>query len=137
MNLKPFVFLGFFVAVLGLATLAAQTTAVEGTVRDSSGAVIAGVSVVLHADSYRANVTTDDRGHFVFPAVPGAFGTVDVSAEGFGTVQQAWNTGTTASVHLEIVLQPASGSEQVTVSAARTEVRLAETPGQHGSALRD
>jgi outer membrane cobalamin receptor len=33
------------------------------------------------------------------------------------------------SVSLEIVLQPASGGEQVTVSAARTEVRLSETPG--------
>lgn len=128
MKLKRVVLLGFFIAAIALG-LAAQTTTVEGTVRDSSGAVMAGVSVVLRADSYRANVTTDDRGHFAFPSVPGSSGTVDVSSEGFGAVQQAWNAGTTASVHLEILLQPASGSEQVTVSAARTEVRLAETPG--------
>jgi outer membrane receptor protein involved in Fe transport len=128
-KLKSFVLLCFFIAALGLARLAAQSTAVEGTVRDSSGAVMAGVSVVVRADSYRASVTTDDQGHFVFPAVPGASGTVDVSAEGFSAVQRAWNAETTAGVHLEIVLQPASGSEQVTVSAARTEVRLAETPG--------
>src|ERR1019366_6645075 len=40
-----------------------------------------------------------------------------------------WKVEANQTTHLEIVLQPSSANEQVTVSAARTEVRLSETPG--------
>jgi outer membrane receptor protein involved in Fe transport len=121
--------LGFFsCAVLG-PWLSAQTVAVQGTVRDASGAVIAHASVALQSGSYRASTKTDDGGHFEFPTVPSTAGTIEISAEGFGTVRQAWNAGQSFAVSVEIGLQPASVGEQVIVSAARTEMRLAETPG--------
>ena len=44
-------------------------------------------------------------------------------------VRQSWKAEPSGTVSLEIVLQLASGNEQVTVSAARTEVRLSESPG--------
>ena len=121
--------LGFFSCVVLGPWLSAQTVAVQGTVRDASGAVIAHASVALQSGSYRASTKTDDGGHFEFPTVPSTAGTIEISAEGFGTVRQAWNAGQSFAVSVEIALQPASVGEQVIVSAARTEMLLAETPG--------
>jgi outer membrane receptor protein involved in Fe transport len=113
----------------GLPCLSAQTAHVEGTVHDASGAVIVNASVVLSSGSYKSEAQTDAGGHFLFSSVPSASGTVEISREGFNTIRQSWNAGAASNVSLEIVLQLASASEQVTVSAARTQVRLSETPG--------
>ena len=112
-----------------LPGLSGQTTQVEGSVRDPNGAVIANATVVLNSGSYQATVNTGADGHFLFLTVPSISGTVDISREGFNPVRQRWNLGSATSVSLEIVLHPGAASEQVTVSAARTEVRLSETPG--------
>jgi outer membrane cobalamin receptor len=113
----------------GLPCLAAQTAHLEGIVHDASGAVIANASVVLNSDSYHAAATTDGDGRFLFSAVPSNSGTVEIRREGFNPVRQSWNAEAGIAVNLEVILQAASVSEQVTVSAARTEVRLSETPG--------
>lgn len=114
---------------VSLPFLSAQTAGVEGTVRDASGAVIDRASVILRSGSYRAATETGADGHFRFAAVPASSGTIEVRHQGFSTETQSWSTDAAGSADLEIVLQPASASEQVTVSAARTEVRLSETPG--------
>ena len=114
---------------LALPCLSAQNTQVEGTVRDASGAVIADAAVHLSSGSYGAAAKTDANGHFRFAAVPSNSGAVEISREGFGLVRQSWKAEPSGTVSLEIVLQLASGNEQVTVSAARTEVRLSESPG--------
>jgi outer membrane receptor protein involved in Fe transport len=114
---------------VGLPCSSAQTAPVAGTVRDASGAVIANASVVLNSGSYKVEVKTDASGYFLFSAVPATSGTVEISRKGFNPVRQSWNAVPDTTVSLEIVLQPATASEQVTVSAARTEVRLSETPG--------
>jgi outer membrane receptor protein involved in Fe transport len=98
-------------------------------VRDASGAVIADALVHLSSGSYGAAAKTDANGHFRFAAVPSNSGAVEISREGFGLVRQSWKAEPSGTVSLEIVLQLASGNEQVTVSAARTEVRLSESPG--------
>ncbi len=121
--------LALFLWVMGLPCVCAYATQVEGTVRDASGAVIANASVVLNSDSYHMAGKTDATGHFLFTGVPSASGSLEITQEGFSPVHQSWNAGPAPSVSLEIVMQPASASEQVTVSAARTEVRLSETPG--------
>src|ERR1022692_521846 len=128
LNRKNIILLSLFLSAVA-ACLAGQTVRVDGTVRDPSGAVIADASVVVRSGAYQASARTDALGRFVFPAVPSTSGTIEVSGEGFSTVRQSWSAGTTSIVSLEIILQPASASEQVTVSAARTEVRLSETPG--------
>ena len=114
--------------------VSAQTTQVEGVVRDASGAVIANATVNLRCDSFHATITTDHVGRFSFPHVLGTTGTVEVKAEGFNVGRQSWKVEASQVtpleiVHLEIVLQPSSANEQVTVLAARTGVRLSETPG--------
>ncbi len=118
-----------FLSAIALPSVFAQVTRVEGILRDPTGAVLAGGSVVVQAGSYRASTKTDSRGHFIFAAVPSTSGTVEVRAAGFSDRRQSWNGGNSGVVSLDIVLQPASASEQVTVSASRTEMRLSETPG--------
>jgi outer membrane receptor protein involved in Fe transport len=129
LNRQPIRWMALLLWATGLPCLSAQTAHVEGTVRDASGAVIANASVVLKSGSYQNTAKTDASGHFLFSSVPSTSGTVEITREGFNTVRQSWNAGTASNVSLEIVLQLASASEQVTVSAARTEVRLSETPG--------
>ena len=104
--------------------------AVDGIVRDSSGAVISAASVRLENGAFQASTTTDGHGHFSFAAVPQGMDTVTVSAAGFGEVRKDWTSGG-AALHLEIALEPSSANEQVLVSAARSEIRLAETPGSN------
>src|SRR5579864_7113531 len=129
MNRKTICLLALTFWAAGLPCLYAQVNRVEGTVRDATGAVIADASVVVSSGSYRVSANTDAGGHFLFATVPISAGSVEVTREGFTSVHQLWNTGATAAVSLEIVMQPASANEEVTVSAARTEVRLSETPG--------
>ncbi len=107
-------------------SLSAQEIHVEGTVRDATGAVIPSASVSLTSGAYRAETHTDNAGHFVFAVVPGQSGTIETNAAGFNSAKQPWDAGKT---NLEIVLQPSSAREDVTVSATRTELRLSETPG--------
>src|SRR6202158_5923536 len=129
LNRKTIRWMALLLWAVALPCLSAQTAQVEGTVRDASGAVIANASVVLSGGSYQAETKTDASGHFLFSAVPSTSGTVETSREGFDPVRQSWNAAPATKVSLEIVLQPATAREQVTVSAARTEVRLSETPG--------
>lgn len=92
----------------------------EGTVRDSSGAAIAGSSVsVRNTFTSQSRTITSDEQRF-FRAEQLAVGPYKVRVEqpGFALYQ---HTGVVLSlgqtIHLDIVLSPASASEKVTVSA--------------------
>src|SRR5579859_7264860 len=111
MNRKPICLLVLTLWAAGLPCLCAQAARVEGTVRDVSGAVIADASVVLSSGSYRVSANTDAGGHFLFATVPVGAGSVEVTREGFESVHQIWNSGATAAVSLENLMQPASASE--------------------------
>jgi hypothetical protein len=103
---------------------AAQTSRVgatfEGIVRDTSGAVIPTSKITLHnslTNQFRA-VTTDEHGFFRAEQLAVGMYEVRVEQIGFAPYRQ---TGVVASlgqtVHLDIMLGPASASEQVTVNA--------------------
>lgn len=124
-----FLFAALVVWVAAVPCLWAQTARIEGTVHDSSGAVIAGASVVLHFGSSQFEVKSSKNGSFSFAQVQATSGTVEISAQGFRPATQRWDLGTKPILTLDIILQPALTSEQVTVSATRTEIRLSETPG--------
>ncbi len=118
------------VVVLTLVqALAAQTAVVHGSVHDSSGAAIAGATVTVKAANFDASTQTDTRGEFSISGVPASSGSIEVSNPGFRTTQQTWEAGAAPTAAIDIVLRPLSSSEQITVSAARTQVRLSETPG--------
>jgi outer membrane receptor protein involved in Fe transport len=129
LNRRPTLVLALFFVALAFPGLSAQTAQVDGVVRDASGAVIANATVNLRSDPFRATTETDNDGRFWFSHVLGTTGTLAVSAEGFIVARQSWKVEANQTTHLEIVLQPSSANEQVTVSAARTEVRLSEAPG--------
>ncbi|HKH98748.1 MAG TPA: TonB-dependent receptor [Candidatus Sulfotelmatobacter sp.] len=129
LNRKIIILLALFLLPMELPRLSAQTARLEGIVRDTSGAVIAGASVVVRSGSFQTSAQTDFTGRFVFLALPATSGAVEISRAGFSPAFQSWHTRANVAVSLEIILQPASASEQVTVSAVRTEVRLSEAPG--------
>lgn len=92
----------------------------EGIVRDTSGAVIPNSKVTLHnpLTNQSRTVTTDEQGFFRAEQL--AVGTYEVRVEqtGFAPYQQAGiGASLGQTVHLDIVLAPASASEQVTVNA--------------------
>lgn len=125
---------GVITLILLAATSASAQTAgartrVEGVVRDSSGAVVAGAQVELDVGPFSASVVTDASGTFAVDNVAGVAGTLSVSAKGFQNLQQAWRrTDGQLVVHVEIVLAPAAVNQQVQVTAYRAATLLSEVP---------
>jgi outer membrane receptor protein involved in Fe transport len=111
--------------LLSSASLAAAVR-IQGTVRDSSGAVVQNADVTLQSGAFKANTRTNGAGEFAFESVPVSSGTIVVSAKGFAAAQISWSADGTP---LNISLSPSSAEEQVVVSAARSQLRLSETPG--------
>src|ERR1700731_479088 len=106
------------------ADAAAQASRVgatfEGIVRDTSGAVIPNSKVTLHnaLTNQSRTVTTDQQGFFRAEQL--AVGTYEVRVEqtGFAPYQQAGiGASLGQTLHLDIVLAPASASQEVTVNA--------------------
>lgn len=113
-----------FALLFCAADAAAQASRVgatlEGIVRDTSGAVIPSSKVTLHnpLTNQSRTVTTDEQGFFRAEQL--AVGTYEVRVErtGFAPYRQAGiGASLGQTVHLDIVLAPASASEQVTVNA--------------------
>src|SRR5216683_746447 len=116
------------------ANAAAQTSrvgaTVEGTVRDSSGAAIPGSKITVRnaLTSQSRTGATDEQGFFRAQQL--AVGTYEIQAEqtGFAPYQR---TGVVLSLgqtlHLDIVLSPASASESVTVSAQPSAIDASQT----------
>src|SRR5712692_2795843 len=105
-------------------------TTLEGTVRDGSGAVIPGSKVTVRSafTSQSRTVTTDGQGFFRAEQL--AIGTYEVRVElaGFAPYRQAGVEGRLGqTVHLDIVMAPASASEQVTVSAQTSSLDLSQS----------
>src|SRR6185295_10976876 len=63
---------------------------------------------------------------FSFPNLDATEVTLSVSAKGFAEVRRSWSANKAADLH--IVLAPAIVTEQVVVSATRTETFLRDTP---------
>src|SRR5437016_6324233 len=93
---------------------------VEGIVSDTSGAVIPNSKVTLHnpLTNQSRTVTTDEQGFFRAEQLP--VGTYEVRVEQTGLApyrQASVGASLGQTVHLDIVLAPASASEQVAVNA--------------------
>jgi hypothetical protein len=119
---------------LSLTTAAAQSSVfggtIEGTVSDSSGSRIAGASVELREVStgLTRSLLTDGRGLFRATDLP--VGTYELRAahSGFAPYRHsglALEIG--ADIHLDVVLEPASASTSVTVSARLSALEPSRT----------
>jgi Ca-activated chloride channel family protein len=109
---------------------AAQTATgtISGSVKDSTGAAIAGVTVQIAAKGGPPRtVLTDARGEFMFRRLGAGDYTLTATLTGFKpfTTRVSVSAGP-ARVH--IVLQPAALSEQVAVTAAAPEVQANRSP---------
>ncbi len=116
-------------ACVGVVRAQEGARALRGVVVDGDGAPVVGASVTLSV--YRSldidGAKTDAEGRFEFKG-PGRFPfKLTVTAVGFGRSERVWREGEWDGGELRVVLAPASFAERVTVTAARTETRLAET----------
>jgi vitamin B12 transporter len=108
-----------FIFAIAAISLAAQTAVIRGTVSDPSGAVIANAQVELleHGVSV-ATVSTNATGRYNIPRNPLPGSRLRVSVPGFETVTKTINATTNdREVTLDIFLQVASLSEQITVTS--------------------
>ena len=116
----------FLVALLSAPYVGAQSIAnpphsVAGTVRDSSGSVLPGASIVVRTASGAEERTTSGAdGRFSTRITGTGDLLLIVRADGFGEHRQTVANGA-ATENVDIVLEPATLSETVTVTAARTE----------------
>jgi hypothetical protein len=101
------------------AQAGAGTGRIEGTVTDSSGAVVPGAQVAAREESTNitASVTSEDDGHFIFLYLaPGSYD-ISVKKDGFDSAQIQHvevRVGTTSSVRPQLKI----GNVSVTVSVS-------------------
>jgi hemoglobin/transferrin/lactoferrin receptor protein len=120
------IFVAFILVILFSVSLFGQTSRVEGVVADTAGRPVAGATVVLRNKTTRAErtTTTDGEGKFSFDVLDSASYEIATNAGGFGSsVMDLPSSGSP----LTITLDPAGVKEQVTITAARTEVLTTET----------
>jgi outer membrane receptor protein involved in Fe transport len=104
-----------------------QGLRVEGVVTDQAGAPISGAEVTFNSKAFTATQITNAEGQFAFAAVSSDSGTLAVHARGFATVERAWSASDATAARLSITLAAAPVSEQITVTAERTETRVSDT----------
>ncbi len=100
-------------------THAASVAAIRGTVSDPSGAVIQNAKVELLENGVPlASAVTDASGHYRILRSVGSGSRLRVSAAGFGSADQALDLVSDGrEVSVDLVLQVASFSEQITVTS--------------------
>src|SRR6202158_2119020 len=123
-----------FLLLVCVVSASAQTSrigaALQGTVTDSSGAVIPDVKVILRntLTNQGRTVATDERGFFRAEAL--VVGTYEVRVEqaGFALYRHAGvQVGLGQTIYLDIVVVPASASAEVTVSAQPSTMDTSQT----------
>jgi iron complex outermembrane receptor protein len=115
----------FFALCLALASAAGAQSAVSGIVRDDSGLVVSGASVIVMGTSGPEQQTVSGPdGRFAIAMAPAGDLTVIVRAGGFAE----WSQSVPASREIEVVLAVAGLFETVTVTPTRTAKRLGDVP---------
>lgn len=116
------------VLLLGLMSLAQSLAggAIDGTVTDGTGAVIAGANLTAKnvAKGLTYNASSNEAGLFAFPVLP--VGTYEITAEkqGFQKLAQNVTVSVGSKINLPVIFKVAGSSQEVTVSS---EAPLVET----------
>jgi len=121
--------------LMSIAAFAQETrSTILGTVKDSSGAVVAGVTVeITNTDTNTTSkLTTNDSGYFEAPyLLPGTYN-ISVSATGFKKyVQRDYVLTVNSRQNIDVALEVGAAEESVTVTAS---VPLLETTSGSGTA---
>lgn len=125
--------IGCFVAICALCTFASGRLfaqgfgSINGTVTDSSGAVIAGaeITAVQAATGISSKTTTGAQGNYVFPIMAPTVYNVTATAPGFQShTEMTVQLRADNVVTVNISLRPGKASETVTVTADTAQVDL-------------
>jgi hypothetical protein len=117
----PAALVALFCLTLSVAAHAqsGNSTAMSGTVVDSSGAVVANATVEIHnpVSAFARSTTTDSAGNFSFPNVPFNPYHLSVSASGFAPYSKDVDVRSLVAVNVKVSLKIAGSSETVTVES--------------------
>lgn len=113
--------------VCAFSIVNAQT--LTGVVRDSSGAIIPNADITLRnkATGRIQNIQADSEGKFSLKELDKGDYLITVSASGFSTETREISNKNGSVSNLDIVLSVGNISEQVTVTATRTQVATIDT----------
>src|SRR5262249_7334636 len=116
-----------FFATATPAQTSSETGQISGRVTDKRGDAISNARVAAVANNQtRGEAKTDGAGQFTLSAPPGVY-ELRVSADGFSVYSQRVSLKAQPAT-LNVTLEPASVAETVTVTPARTELRLSVAP---------
>ncbi len=114
------------IAALALMAALAADGTISGVVHDSTGGVVSGAAVIVRAGGAEHRVTTGPDGRFTVDAPETGQLTVVVRAGGFA--EKTTQVPPAQTGDLDILLDPATLLETVTVTPTRTEQRLGDIP---------
>jgi hypothetical protein len=121
---------GLVLMLMSVTAASAQfASSIEGTVTDSSGAIVPGASVTIINDATGATqtVTTTSAGYYRFPALPGSTYTIRVSLSGFKTaVQERILLKADEIKTVNVGLESGEVKEEVTVTGQAPLVETAQ-----------
>ncbi len=119
--------LALLAVLLAAASGAAEEARLEGVVRDSSRAPLAGARVNLQGRDAGQETVTDSAGRFGIPiAHPGEY-TLTIQADGYARSERKLSLSG-GGLRVEVVLLRAAFSEAMTVTATRSPARIRDTP---------
>ena len=124
--ISAFVVIALCVGVQGYVSQPQSVKKVEVVVTDQNGAPISGAEVTFAGQSATVTRATDGEGKFTIEA-QGETAMMTIRAPGFEPVSRVWNAADRDSARLKITLLAERLSEQMTVTASRTEARVSDT----------
>jgi hypothetical protein len=138
--MKSLRFLSVVLAVLFLLSPGARAQGsegrIEGTIRDSSGAVVVGAKVTVTNTGKQVSreLVTNGTGEYVAPGLEPGLYTVAAEAAGFKTaISSNVRVEVTNDIRIDLQLQPGTVSETVVVNESAATLIDATTPTLGGS----
>jgi hypothetical protein len=108
----------------------ATTGSISGTVKDPSGAVIPGATLIVTntAMGIQHKVTTDDKGDYTFPSLPVGRYDLHVAAEGFAPQKRSGLViNADSALRIDPTVQMIEEREEITVRESEIQVETAST----------
>src|ERR1700730_11247235 len=111
------------------------TSAIEGTVTDPTGAVVAGATVTLKSEEtgVTQTVQTQDSGYYRFPTLPSAVFSITATAQGFKTTVDSHirvEVAEVKTINIQMALGGAESVVEVTGEQALVETSEARVSGE-------
>lgn len=127
---RRFYLFGLIIFTLGLSASGfSQTGEIKGRVTDQNDAAVSGAVVTVRnkINGVEENTTTDDEGKFIVTKLGHGKYIVKVEAIGFSFAIKEVSVTNTSVIDIKVVLSVGNISEQVTVTATRTQVATTDT----------